>query len=1008
MMHVQQNTDNREQKAKRARQGALVLVLGLLGVLVVVTTANAYVTKTTHTSLADFEQGTFTYTGLVDLPGVESVQLMPVGLAEGWTYANRTLPERLTNLVAAASDGRLYVGGGTKYDLSINEAVWSSQVGVDGTLGAWQVQPSMPTGRTAAGFAVHELNQTQSMLYVVGGYIPDPDGGFIPRPVLTDTIVRAQIDRDSGALAGWEEDAQRLPVAIQNPSVVVHDDFLYVIGGWDKGSGGGEAYNKVLYSPIQADGSLGSFAETSPLTPTGFYYGLALVYEGVTADTLYFVGGLRNDTSQPTSMVQFADFVPGGGLTAWSSPGEGNLPRTLWGQGGVYLSDAFQYGEILLTGGIDGSAVETEGISSTVKVALVDPTSSFRLYDWCQGASQEECDIGAWQTGTLLDENIAEDGRRAFHGTVASGAYVYVLGGQGLKMIPYPTLQATDEIFVGAVGDVEAMYSPEGTYDSMEVDLLRPSTLLQLEWDTTISRVDDMSLSVQYRYRAAGGGWSTWSAPVSSISGTNVISITSQTSHPENIRYFQYRANLTTRAPMASPRLNSMTLYYDVPDPDLAVIKDTGHVISVPLGSNLVYNIQYENNGGWVAEDAVLTEILPENTTFAGTPGWEQVGSSNMYTYQVGDVPWGEGGTVPFEIVVNDHVPPNTWYITNRVEIDYPPMVDIWDNTIVDPVMDDNVYEFSTQLAIYSMTVTMEADPPFGGVVTPGSFITYTIRYTNLGTMRASQVVLTDTLDPLGSYTVVSTSAPPAQQDDNVWSWNIGPVPCKQAGELEIVVQLDDILPNNWLVTNQAALFSPEGDPFVTPVLTHTVMNLDGGGQPLGMVDLTITDFYWQPATPSAGVWPRFYATVANIGTADAVPLADSLGFWLALYIKPDPSQPPLWPVDHNRGFCLEGCTITRPAYVGYITQLPAGQERLVSFEYIAQDPSPDFPAEGTYGIYVQTDLAFDNPLGIDNPYWGRYPEDSEANNIWQGTMHLGPLPSDNNVYLPMVLRSAP
>ena len=84
-----------------------------------------------------------------------------------------------------------------------------------------------------------------------------------------------------------------------------------------------------------------------------------------------------------------------------------------------------------------------------------------------------------------------------------------------------------------------------------------------------------------------------------------------------------------------------MQLYYDVPDPDLAVTKDTGYVISVTLGSNLVYNIHYANNGGWVAEDTVLTEILPENTTFAGTPGWEQVGTSNVYTYQVGDVPWG-------------------------------------------------------------------------------------------------------------------------------------------------------------------------------------------------------------------------------------------------------------------------------------------------------------------------------------------------------------------------------
>ena len=67
-------------------------------------------------------------------------------------------------------------------------------------------------------------------------------------------------------------------------------------------------------------------------------------------------------------MVQFADFLPGGDLTTWASPSDGNLPRTLYGHGGVYLSDAFEYGEILLTGGIDnylaGEISETEAISS--------------------------------------------------------------------------------------------------------------------------------------------------------------------------------------------------------------------------------------------------------------------------------------------------------------------------------------------------------------------------------------------------------------------------------------------------------------------------------------------------------------------------------------------------------------------------------------------------------------------------------------------------------------------
>jgi uncharacterized repeat protein (TIGR01451 family) len=870
MMHGQEQMGDTEKGARNARRGALALVLGLLCLLAAVATANAYVTQTTHTSLADFELGTFTYTGLVDLPEVESVQLLPIGLeGEGWIFANRTLPDTLTNLVAVASDGRLYVGGGTDNNLSINDMVWSSEVAADGSLGPWQVQPSMPTPRTAAGFAVHALNQVKSMLYVVGGYVPDPGGGLFP--VLTNTIVRAQIDRSSGVLESWSEEAQQLPVAIQNPSVVVHDGSLYVIGGWDKGAGGGEIYNKVLHAPINTDGSLGAFVETSPLALTGLYYGLAIVYEGATADTLYFVGGRRNDTGQPTSMVQFADFLPGGGLTPWASPAEGNLPRTLWGHGGVYLTDAFEYGEILLAGGIDGSAVETEGISSTVKVALVDPNSSFRLYDWCEGASQEECDIGAWQTGRLLDDNIAEDGRRAFHVTVATGDHAYVIGGQGLSA-DGTTLEAKDTIFVGMVGEVEAMYAPKGQYESVEIDLLRPSKLLQLTWDTTISRVDQMSLTLEYRYRPEGGGWSDWSDPVNSLDGTNAISITSQSSHPENIREFQYRANLGTRAPIASPRLNELQLFYDVPDPDLAVAKDTGWVITVPLGSNLVYNIHYENNGGWDADNAVLTEVLPDNTTFAGTPGWVQEGTSNRYTYQLGDVPWGDGGTVPFEVVVNSLVPPNTKHITNHVEIEYPTMFDVWGNSVDDPDLVDNVYEFSNELHIVKV------------------------------------------------------------------------------------------------------------------------------------VDLAVTDLTLQPSAPAAGMWPEFKATVVNSGTADVLTLPDGVGFRVELYIKPSPSEPPGWPSDHDLGYCLDACATVRYQYIADVSQLLSGQPVEVLFESLSQDPSPDFPAEGTYDIYVQVDVAFEG----DDLSWGRFPESNEENNILKRTLTLDIFEPDYSVHLPVILRGAP
>jgi len=517
----------------------------------------------------------------------------------------------------------------------------------------------------------------------------------------------------------------------------------------------------------------------------------------------------------------------------------------------------YRSGEIILTGGRATTPDSSDVVSSTVKAALVDPTNTtLRLYDWCEGAPPD-CTIGAWQTGALLPEP------RALHGAVAIGDYLYVLGGQDGDN------HVRDTIYVGSVDGAGAVYRTSGRYMSDEMYLGQQAKLLQLEWDTTITRPDEMGLTMQYRYSLNGLYWVDWTAPVQSVTGTQFIEIAGQ---PEDVVYFQYQVNLTTTATTASPLLNSVHLYYEVPDPDLEVTKDTGSVIDAALGTPLTYTITYRNNGGWRAEDAVLTETLPENTTFAGSDSWQQVGTSNQYTYYVGDVERNEEGTATFRVRVNDDVPPNTDYITNVVSIDYPPMVDAWEHTIVDPDMDDNEYEFSNPLSI--------------------------------------------------------------------------------------------------------------------PILRA--------------VDLTIADLVWEPDTVVDGLWPTFCLTVTNVGNLDAMPLADDLGFWVELYIKPGSLDlpPPQWPADHDWGYCLDGCATLRPSYVSYVSQLPAGATENLCFEPQAPtDPSaPDFPAAGIYEIYAQVDVAFEG----DDLYLGRYSEGNEANNVVQDVL------ADDYVYLPLILRSAP
>jgi uncharacterized repeat protein (TIGR01451 family) len=983
-------SSDRHRGATRARRLGLAFVLGLLGVLLMIMTANAYVAKRTQDSLLDFDRGRFFYTGLLDIPpDIHSVQLLPVGLTGEWDYG-QPLPLPLADMAATTNGDVIYVVGGTTpvSRLSqVHDGVYTSiMAGVKGALTPWFTEPPLPAPRTGAAAAVYHRDGGSSTIYVIGGLGP---GFLLP----TDTVYRAQIDNDTGHILGdWIEDPVTVPEPLFYAAAVIYGDYLYVIGG----TNGAVSFDTVYYASIDpADGSLGPFVTTSPLLgpqSQGLFDGYAVVYDGDITDTLYYVGGMYLVPNVPptppdrfaTEEVYFADFVGGGEITEWTRS-EGALPRPLYAHGGVLIRD----GEILSTGGIRDPLDPFESFTSTVQAALVDPNNpSFRLFNWCETVpNPETCTIGAWLTGKLMPDV------RALHGAVTGHGYVYVLGGQDGEQ------HIVDTVMFGTVNGAGAAYAPEGRYLSEVIDLEQPATFRQLEWHTTIDYPGEMGLAMRYRTKVEGEIWSGWSSPQVGQALTNVIV---PEELPTNIRYVQYEVNFTTAITYDSPLLNWVEIYYEVPDPDVAVAK-TADVITAQLSSPLEYTILYTNTGGWVAENVVLTETLPEHTTYAGDESWHQV-DTRVYTQSVGNLERGTNGSTTFQVQVDEEVPEGVYAIANRVDIDYPPMIDALGLTISDPITIDNSAELMIPLAFTALTVTKNALPTPGSIVTPGSSITYTLGYTNIGGLRVSNAVLTDTFDHRDSYTITEMSQEP-DVGGNIW--HLGELTPTKGGEITIAVQLADRLPNHWIISNAASLSNPAGDPYQA-VVTHTVMNGSFSGSefvPDPIVDLAITDVHWVPSDPEAGEWPTFFATIVNSGTVDALE-----PFWVELYIKPSPSDPPQGPKDHDQGYCLGDCT-DPPYRRRYVEQVPDGLamdgSTVVSFENLyddeLEDDNPaDFPAIGAYDIYVQVDVSFSDPAY--HPYWGFYPEDYESNNIWAGSLVI----EEARRYLPIILRGAP
>ncbi len=933
----------------RCRGMALALVFGAVTLLATTLTAQAFVAKMRETTLDDFASGEFHRTGLLDIPpDIDSVQLLPVGLTGQWG-PDRSLPIALVDLFGAAVGGHLVVMGGQDASFQYHDEVYVSAIGEQGALGPWTEQAhALPQPMAAAAAVAYPKDEDETYLYVLGG---------IATSNSFNSVFYTTFDHGTGTIGPWVTSAYTLPLPAHYLAAAALNGYLYVVGGYSVDPPFANALYEVFYAPIQADGSLGPWQD-APLLPQPLASHLVVAFDGEGVRTLYVVGG-SNLEGTDSYRVYFTDAGPDGSLSSWTLS-EGNLPATIYGHSGALVND-----QIIVTGGVDASDTP----SNTVKAALVDPGNpTFRLYDWCLGVPPPACTIGAWQAGPLLPQ------RRAFHLTVEDGGYVYTIGGVDTNGNP------TNTVYRGTVNGEGALYSPSGYYLSSIFDFQIPSILHRVEWDASIAYPTEMTLDLSYRYKTQAGNWTAWSDRIASTDGLNTLAFNPPIA---DVRLFQYRLDLTTEMTDSSPLFNQIDIYYEVPDPEVSVRKDTGAVVTVPLGYDLDYTIYYTNNGGWVAEDVVLTETLPANTTYIGPGGWQQVGSSDVYTYLVGNLGRGATGHVAFQVHIAESVPPGTSRITDVVDIGFPPMVDAFGQVVGDPVPANNHYEFSNVLSLYAVTVSKEADPPAGRVVDPGSVITYTIHYENIGLLDAVQAVVTDTYDPQGDYTILSINPPPSQGNN---TWNLGVVAPGQGGEIEIVVQLNDPLPGNWPITNRAGFHSSSGPSSYTPLVTHWTSSAPAA-------DLAARNVRWVPAEPVAGSPVDFYARVANLGRTDA----DQ--FWLELYIRPGPADPPDGPADHDQGYCLNGCAITRPDYVLWIDNLPAGTES--EFHFVdsgARDLL--FPGDGPYLVCVQVDVAFAG----DNPYWGHYPEEQENNNIVCQEISIG----TPTVYLPLVTKNAP
>ena len=151
-----------------------------------------------------------------------SAAVNPDGTLGAWR-AEKPLPVSLFGHTSFARGGRLFVlGGSTGSSLysagggatGLSGAVYSAAANADGTLGDWQLQPSLPDSVAFYGMAISDKS-----VYMLGGF----DGA------ISNAVYFAPFAQD-GTLGSWVA-LNTLPKGLLSLAAVSNGDYLYSIGG---------------------------------------------------------------------------------------------------------------------------------------------------------------------------------------------------------------------------------------------------------------------------------------------------------------------------------------------------------------------------------------------------------------------------------------------------------------------------------------------------------------------------------------------------------------------------------------------------------------------------------------------------------------------------------------------------------------------------------------------------------------------------------------------------------
>jgi hypothetical protein len=378
-------------------------------------------TNSIATSAQHYATGTFTYGGAEQ--ALQSAATDVAGFLisrpplAAWTTTTAMPSVRMRQATAVVTVGTstyIYAIAGTTSNAAsgATSSVMVAPINSDGTLGSWSFTNGHPTGTRNGGGAAYN-----SYIYYFGG--------SDVLSVLTSTVRYGAVSQTGTVVWGV---TTALPTALESMDAIAYNGYLYSVGGESPT----EVTSSVLFAPIGATGTIGTWSSTTPLPAVRSGARVAVIN-----GYLYAVAGANS--SGRTSSTYVARVNATGSVGSWSLTR--SLPNILAGHG-----IAADNGILHIFGGDIAAGIEIT--STTFAVAGADGL------------------LSSWSLTSDLPNDIQS------HGYATHNGYAYALGGRngGVQSTVYFTPLATRNVYWGvAVSSTQAAGSYSSTITYTEV-----------------------------------------------------------------------------------------------------------------------------------------------------------------------------------------------------------------------------------------------------------------------------------------------------------------------------------------------------------------------------------------------------------------------------------------------------------------------------------------------------------------------------------------------------------